>query len=248
MNDAKHLAVPAVEHRLFSRNFIKQAVCELRFPTLHEIDSPKPPLEFAHAIRKEYPTHEVRDNLKVTRAGNSPVLKTTTHLFHSKKARWSVSLRPSSLTIETSNYDSFESFGERIRFVIQACRSFIDSEFFTRIGMRYINSLPYERSSVASWINPDLVAVLSSGMFGDPSELGQQVRGTTDDGGYYFQNGLGDEDGKRVYILDFDFFAEDVEVKGAMDAIGRLHTRQYDMFMWCLGDEAKRHLESRGAG
>src|SRR5205085_1336055 len=54
-----HLSVPAVEHQHFDTNFIRTAVCEARFPTLYEIDGPRPPTEFAHALRQEYPVHNL---------------------------------------------------------------------------------------------------------------------------------------------------------------------------------------------
>ena len=46
------LNVPASGPAHYERNFIRQAVCELRFPTLYELEAPKPPASFALALRK----------------------------------------------------------------------------------------------------------------------------------------------------------------------------------------------------
>ena len=173
--------------------------------------------------------------------------RSTSHVFKSKRDQWTVNLRPSILSLETNNYHSFEDFESRIEGLVDACKSFIDSDFFTRIGVRYINVLPYDRSTVADWINPSLVSNLASGILGDPSEYAQQVRGRTSVGGYLFQHGLTAIGDKTGYMLDFDFYAEDAELKDSMGIVRELHDREHEMFLWTLGDAAKQFLDSQGA-
>ena len=50
-----NLPGPIVE---FERNFIKAAVCELRFPTLLEFRKTKPPVQLQRELQKEYPYYE----------------------------------------------------------------------------------------------------------------------------------------------------------------------------------------------
>jgi len=238
------LAVPACARQHFSQNFIKTAVCEFRFPTLHEIDGPKPPLAFAKALRKDYPTHSIMSGVNVSPTN---VDRSTTHVFKSKKGQWAVNLRPSTLSLETSRYDSFDDFEKRIADLVAACQSFIDSDFFTRVGIRYVNMLPYDRSKISDWINPTLVRNLESGIFGDATEHSQQVRGTTDEGGFFLNHGLGADGEKVGYGVDLDFYADDVEVTDAMEVVRKLHVRQYDLFMWVLGDGAKQKLNEAEA-
>jgi uncharacterized protein (TIGR04255 family) len=234
----KPLAVPAVERKHFARNFLKTAVCELRFPTLLELDSPRPPLEFARALRHEYPTQEVVSSLNL-----GTTAKQAAHVFKSKKGLWAVTLRTSSLALETSRYDSFDEFESRIGMLVEACQSFIDSDFFTRIGVRYVNAFPYDREAIAEWINPELVGSLHKGAFGDAIEFSQQVRGTTEVGGFLMQHGIVQDGKEPSYGLDLDFYAEDVDVKSAMQVVRELHKRQFDLFMWAVAGEAKRRLE-----
>ena len=59
------LTVPAMGPAHFIRNFIDQAVCELRFPTLYELEGPKPPAKFALALRKEYPIQELVESVNL---------------------------------------------------------------------------------------------------------------------------------------------------------------------------------------
>lgn len=235
---SKPLAVPSVERRQFARNFIKTAVCELRFPTLLELDSPRPPLEFAKALRREYPTHDVVSSVNL---GTSA--KQSAHTFKSKRGQWSVTLRTASLSLETHSYESFDDFEARIGALVDACQSFIDSDFFTRIGVRYVNAFPYDRATITDWINPDLAGTLHSGIFGDASEFAQQVRGETSVGGFLLQHGIVQDSKEPSYGLDLDFYAEDVEVSAAKQVVRALHEREFDLFMWAISSEAKRRLE-----
>jgi uncharacterized protein (TIGR04255 family) len=235
-----HLAVPHAERKQYRRNFIATAVCELRFPTLYELDGPKPPLAFAKAIRKDYPLSDIAQHVKVS---SGDLERMSTHQFKSKKGQWTVSLRPSSLSLETKRYESFDDFEARIKALCEAAQTFVDSDFFTRIGIRYVNVLPYDRSEIAQWINPTLVGNLAEGLFGEPTEHAQQVRGTTELGGFLLQHGISKDGEKIGYGLDFDFYAEDVEVKDTMQVVRTLHEREYDLFMWAIGEKAKKALD-----
>ena len=54
MNDENILKLPNINKIKYQSNFIRLAVCELRFPTLLELET-KEPAKFQAAIRKEYP-------------------------------------------------------------------------------------------------------------------------------------------------------------------------------------------------
>jgi uncharacterized protein (TIGR04255 family) len=245
-SDRAHLSVDQVEHQHFATNFIRTAVCELRFPTLYELDADKPPAEFAHALRKEYPTHGLAPRVNVSPAA---LARSNAHVFTSRKGQWTINLTSHTLSLETSRYGSFEDFQARIAQLVSACRSFIDSDFFTRVGIRYINVVPYDRATIAEWINPSPVGNLASGVYGDATEHAQAVRGTTEAGGFLFQHGIGPPDSTRPgYGLDYDFYAENVELKDAMAVVRSLHKREFEMFMWSLGERAKLFLRSAEAG
>ena len=235
------LSVPVSERKHYRRNFIQQAVCELRFPTLYDFDDAKPPLAFANALRKEYPAYEISHEVQIA----DHIERRVVHLFKAKKQRWSVKLRPSSVSLETTFYHSFEIFEQRLAALIDASALVIDSDFFTRIGLRYINVVPYVREKMADWVNPSLTADLAKGTFGDVAEYGQQVRGFTPEGGYFFQHGIAvGEAAKRGYSLDYDFYAEEIDVSRALRTVRSLHDQQGQLFAWSLGPAARQWLES----
>lgn len=235
------LKVPPAAAAHYARNFIRLAVCELRFPTLFELEADRPPVGFSRAIRREYPSHELLKNLNVNAAG---LARATAHSFRSKKGRWTVTLRASALSLETSNYDAFEEFQSRLDLVLNAARETIDSDFFTRVGLRYINTVPFSADGIAQWVNPALVAPLDDGTYGDVEEHWQRTRGPTAVGGYSFQHGISKEEkaGAREYLLDFDFYREDVPVSDAIKVVQQLHQLEFSMFTWTLGPEAKKYL------
>jgi len=237
----KVLSVPDVASAHYKQNLIRLAVCELRFPTLFEVEAETPPLALSKALRKEYPTHEHLKNVNVNLGG---LAHSNAHAFRSKKGRWSVTLRAAALSLETSHYDSFEEFAERLAFVVKAGESTIDSDFFTRVGLRYINILPCQPDKAAEWINPVLVGALGVGVFGSVSEYWQRVQGPTEMGGYTFTHGVQVQPGTqpREYLLDFDFFKEDVAVADTLAVVKKLHELEFSMFHWSLGPKAKEHL------
>lgn len=242
------LNVPSVDPAHYSRNFIRNAVCELRFPTIFEIEDQRPPSSFWRAVRKDFPMHSVMSGVHV---GPASLAKANAHQFSSKKSRWVLVLKSSAITLETARYDSFDEFEAQLRIVIEAAKETIDSDFFTRIGLRYINTLPCGPREIDGWVNPSLVGPLVEGVYGDVEVYSQQIRGTTGAGGYLFQHGLGVEagpnSGKNGYVLDYDFYQEEVAVSDALATVRRLHELEFSLFSWSLGDRARDFLgEKKG--
>jgi hypothetical protein len=60
----RRLTVPHVDSITYARNFIRVAVCELRFPELPSLDSPAL-IEVRQRLRTEYPLHLKPESIKV---------------------------------------------------------------------------------------------------------------------------------------------------------------------------------------
>lgn len=258
----KSLDMPKAVKTLFARNFIQQAVCELRFPTLYELDVAKPPPAFSKALRKEYPNQESVKTVNLAVGDDSA--SSFQHSFRSRGQKWTATLRTSAVVLETADYGSFDEFRSRVEFLVNAAKDVIDSDFFTRVGLRYINALPYERETIGEWVNPALVGALGQGLLGDPIEYAGRVIGVTEIGGYIIQHGiltpaarqrslgsLGIGQGiqqrpslenQTEYSLDFDLYSEDVPAGDVLSTVDRLHELEYSVFDWALGPLAKQHL------
>ena len=177
------LNVPRTEPVALPRNPIHTAVCELRFPTLVELEERGPAIA-QRRLRKIYPHFEPGSAVQI--GPGSDFHREKRFVFKSKLRDSSVSLRASAIALETDACGRFEEFARRLREVLDVTSSLIDSDFFTRVGLRYINMLP-TGGSPGGWINPMLIAPLStvytavSTIFGKKFEVTQVLATTLSD-------------------------------------------------------------------
>lgn len=247
--DADSLVTPRNENvDRYKRNFLRQAVCEFRFPTLMELGSGRPPAAFVSAIRKEYPHMEQANELMLSMGTNSPSQSVSSHIFRSAKLNWTVSLKESSFSVETTSYTTFAQMKERVSRVIDAAAKIIDSDFFTRIGLRYINVIDSVHDPVDGWVNPQLVAPLQSGALRGVQEYAGKIHVAAEDGGCLLQHGIhlkvqaGNKGLIPEYTLDIDAFRNVVALNEALDALDGAHAQAFSMFDWAIGEAAREYL------
>lgn len=241
------LNVPKVKSVRYERNFITTAVCEFRFPTLLELET-SPPTEFQKKIRKDYPFYEPQ--IVEISSSERQLSREARYLFRSKDQNWTVNLRSFSLSLETSKYLDFEDFFTRLKVLLESCKEYIDTDFFTRIGLRYLNAIPIVDNQLEGWICPDLVASLTKGVFGTAEKYSGAIQGYTEIGQYTLRHGTklvesDEEKNQSKYLLDFDYFSENIETRDVLDSIQRFNEINFSFFNWCLGEKAKSYL---GAG
>ncbi|MCX2545367.1 TIGR04255 family protein [Pseudomonas sp. COW5] len=232
----------------YKRNFLKQAVCELRFPTLMELGEQRPPASFVKALRKDYPLLELNNEFTLgigsTNTGSSNI-----HILRSTKGGWSISLKENALSIETTSYSGFDNLRERVLQVLEAAEKVIDSDFFTRIGLRYINVLKSEEEDIINWINPSLTASITSELFAGISDFGGRMQLVAEDGGCLFQHGiqLNRSNGappKPDYLIDIDTYRSEVLLTDTAAALDIMHRQAFDLFDWSITDRARSALST----
>lgn len=234
-----HLNVPDVDRVEFERNFIRLAVCELRFPTLLEFQQECPP-DFQKLMRKRYPHYERGANISLLPSGERH--SETRYIFRPIKQDLTVSLRPFAISIETRAYKHFEMFLEQVEWVVQQAVTIIDSDFFTRVGLRYINVLPVE-GNPTGWLREELVKPLTDNVFGNPPKYTQIVSGSLADGHYNFRHGLEDgQDEKRSYILDFDLYREEIQIKDLKSLLIAFNLQNFKLFRWAISNKSLDYL------
>jgi uncharacterized protein (TIGR04255 family) len=234
------LNLPDVQKVEFERNFIKTAVCELRFPTLLEFET-KPPVQLQKELRKEYPYYEPAQSVSV---GPGVVDRETRYLFRSRKKDWSVAFKASAIALETTHYTNFEEFSQRLENLFAKSRSLLDTDFFTRVGLRYIDEIPIEDGELAGWVRDDLVAPLTQGVYGTVEHFLQEVRGFTAIGRYTFRHGMAGsaQEKHRVYSLDFDFYEENVPFDSVLSMVSQFNQQSFRFFSWAIGPKALSRL------
>jgi len=238
-----HLELEKVPRRRFERNTIVQAFCELRFPTLPEIanDAPR---DFVKLIRHAFPHYEHKLDVKlgVTDRGMEQIPQAT-HRFFSPSKLWTAWLRTSAVGIETRAYVDFESFVAQVGTVMAAAQPCLDTDFFTRVGLRYINVLPAAIGDLEGWVRDELVGPMKPGPMSDAGHYWCEVRGTTEIGTYTFRYGcVGVEGQGQRYVLDADFAAESVEWADAPGCIRRLNELNYYLYSWAIGPRTREFL------
>lgn len=235
------LNVPHVESVRYERNFIKTCVCELRFPFLLELET-KQPTKLQKSLRKEYPIYEAQSTLEV---GSAPDLKKENrYVFRTKGEDWSVALRAFSVALETTNYKDFGDFTKRLQFMIEKCLPLLDTDFYTRVGLRYINAIPLEDGEIEGWVNSSIHQPLVEGAYGDVSRYLTEVRGKTECGQYTFRHGIDPEvkDNVRRYMLDYDYYMENVSINDALDLVSKFNEINFSFFSWSIGPKGIQWL------
>lgn len=231
----------------YKRNFLKQAVCEFRFPTLMELGEARPPVSFVSALRKEYPHLELANEVTIG-VGGSPG-SNNTHLLRSSKLTWTVSLKQNALLLETTSYSGFPNMKERIQRVVEAGLKVIDSDFFTRVGLRYVNVIDCCADPIDGWVNSDLVKPLLSKNFLGVGEYAGKIQLTAEDGGCLLQHGIRlkqpQQEGKPSvpeYVLDIDTFRNNVSASEYVSVLDKMHSQAFDLFDWAIDNKARDYL------
>ena len=232
--------VPAVR---YAKNFIKTAVCELRFPTLLELEA-KPPHAFQKLIRKAYPTYEAQ---VVDMGSGEEALKENRYLFRSMDTHWIVSVKSFALSLETSKYLAFEDFFDRLMVVLRSAEQFIDADFYTRLGLRYINKIPIQDGDPNEWVNSELLAPANSNVLGTLSKYACVLIGSLENGNYAMRHGFGEESkaaegSKPEYTLDVDYYCENLAAAAVAERVKEFNRMNFKLFTWCLGPKARAML------
>lgn len=235
------LNVAEVESVRYEKNLIEIAVCELRFPTILELED-KPPVNLQTKLRKYYPHYEMQERIKIGTTEEIPTRHR--YLFRSKKKTWTVSIHAGSISLETTAYTQFEEFYERLIDLLKLSKSTIDSDFFTRVGLRYINTVPIKDGDLNGWINSDIASILTGGPYGQLQKFDSDVRGYTTAGNYTFRQGIKniEEDKISEYVLDFDYYKEDVEYKDIGPLIREFNKINFSFFDWCIGPKSREYM------
>ncbi len=236
---------PKVPRVRYPRNLIKTAVCELRFPTLLEIEE-KPPRVFQQKIRKLYPFYEPQ--IFASLGNDDASDREHRYLFRSKDQKWTISLKSSAIAIETKKYVDFQDFFSRLTQILESAKDLIDSDFFTRVGLRYINEIQIEDGDLNGWVRDDLVLPLVNGVLGEASTLTSVTQGYIEGGQYTFRQAFNNKNVDTskekfpAYVLDTDYFQENVEFKDVSTLVQRFNEINFYFFNWCLGEKAKKSL------
>jgi uncharacterized protein (TIGR04255 family) len=231
------LNLPDVGLVEYQKNFINQAVCELRFPALLEFETATP-VQLQKPLRKDFPLYERQEGVSI---GLEIAKKETKHVFKSRKGDTLVSFKTSAIALEMKKYKNFGEFVKQLELLLERSKELLDTDFFTRVGLRYINEIPIGEGNLGEWIRPELVAPLIAGTYGKVNRFFQEVRGSTTTGQYSFRHGFSgvDKIEKMLYTLDFDFFDENVPFDSVLSKVNDFNRESFRFFCWTFGPKTR---------
>jgi len=176
-------------------------------------------------------------------------LKEHRYIFRSMDKQWTVSVKSFALSLETSKYTDFEDFFSRLMIVLKSAEPLIDADFYTRVGLRYINRVPVgDDGDPRGWINGDLIGPFENNVLGSVSKYASLVSGSLENGNYTMRHGIGEDEAaaakgnKREYTLDFDYYRETVEASKVSESLKEFNRTNFNFFNWCLGPKARAVL------
>jgi hypothetical protein len=137
---------------------------------------------------------------------------------------------------------------KRVLKIIEAAEKVIDTDFFTRVAIRYINVIDVGSDPVDGWVNPDLVAPLRQGAFTNIQEFAGKLLLSAEDGGCLLQHGVRlkpQVNGEKVapeYFIDIDSFRGEMPIEDVGSALDAIHEQAFNLFDWCIGEKSREYL------
>ena len=176
-----------------------------------------------------------------------------THTLRASALDWAVSLKQSAFAIETSSYTSYEEMRARTLHLVDAAAKVIDSDFFTRVGLRYVYVIDSgAEDPIDGWVNPELTGPLLSTKFRGVHDYAGRLQGADEKGGWSLHHGIRPGGPHQAdvtlscayptYLVDVDVFRTAIARTEADEVLDALHRQVGDMFDWALGAKAQAYL------
>jgi uncharacterized protein (TIGR04255 family) len=239
--------------RFYVTNCLKLVICQVRFPVLHRFEQPGFLGAFQDALKKEYPRAALEQQIGValTPAGATSVPPTHLWRFTDTSGTWSVAVAKDFVSLETTAYDRFEAFRDRLQTVLDALPG-LGVDFEDRLGLRYVNEIKHPKAlTPASWrgfLNAELLGMVGGEVLGDGViHAVQEIRLREEDGILVIRHGyIGAE--SPHYLLDLDHYDEvgkPFDRERILQRIDAYHSKMHDVFEMSITDAMRDHLGLR---
>lgn len=237
--------LPEYPPERFPRSPLIYVVCQLQFHELLSVS--KEPIEFQERVRDGFPQLERMHQWELRVDGDQSSARNTIWKFSSRDQRDTLSLRTTSLALESRGYRDFPSFLAKLTPALQAMRDTYRLEQYTRVGLRYINEVarPFrdgQRPDWRSWLNSELLPAFALrddlGGYGGSAHSVTMIR---DNGTCTLRYGinrgqLDSKDGEAL-VLDIDYSTRTaVESEFVADLLRSYNDWIYRLFRWSMGD------------
>ena len=250
---------PESQREIYSRNPLKEVICQLRFPTILQVTA-ESPAKFQDRIRQNYPYYTEEKPEPNLPKGIGDILaglslpkglQTPLHKFLTDERTRAITLNQEFLAVSEAKYRRWQDFKAEINAAEIAFRELYKPSFYTRIGLRYKNFIDRKELGFAdkSWgvlLNKSLIGPLGV------NELSPEIRETraqclmslaeVPNSFVRIIHGVAQED-SSTYLVDADFFIEEKENLDEslriLDEFNKLAAR---FFHWATTDTLRQAL------
>ena len=248
----------------YQRNPLTEVIFQARFNRLLEIESSLP-LEYQSKIGNDYPILEQRNIFKISFQSGAPQPGATPlgdqsreYDFLSQDRNWKISLSSGFIALSTRKYIHWESFRDRLNWMLNRFFEVYHPPFFTRLGLRYQNlivrsSLDLERMSWQQLLKPQILGELFSDAIPESDvesrqanlliRLSENERLQVSHG--FLMNAVSAE---VAYMIDSDFSwvgDRKADVDDAIRATNGLKDHAGRFFRWCISDQLHSAMDPK---
>ena len=259
------MPIPDSPREVYNRNPLSEVLVQLRFPTILRVSS-ETPADFQEKIRNEYPlyTHEAGEPLipglpkeisDLIKALPAMPHQAPHHTFMNEGESRFISLIQDSLAVTEKKYTNWELFRNAIRLAEDAFRDIYAPQFYSRIGLRYIDFIDKEYLGLGNvrWselLNEEFIGELGASDFADEVD-GIATQSTIriphiQEGVVRIQHGLASpENSESVgYLIDSDFsVTRRCNPDDAFEALDALNNLGGRLFRWAIKPRLRDALE-----
>lgn len=257
---------PEVKRVIYNRNPLDQVICQLRFPPILRIDA-EVPAEFQDRVRSSFPAYSETSDWKIQLPSElegqvpqeilNPIIGssgTKNHAFVSENGKLKINLTRTFFALSTREYIKWEAFTETLAPQLSTFIDIYSPDFYTRIGLRYVNIICRSTLGLPDRPWSDLIQPHVLGILSVP-EIGESVNQFEGK----FELGLSDSerlvrirtafvkaaDNEEIcYKIDNDFFiGGKVPIDGADKKLDYLNARSGRLFRWSITDLLHNSME-----
>lgn len=171
----------------------------------------------------------------------------------SRDKKWSVTIQPEQASVETTNYETWQTFYPHLRTVAEVLEKTVRPEAELRLGLRYVDQLVdppvTSPSGWSRWIRPEVLGlllhpVLAPGVEGMKQEVAlvdTPDRKATLRSGFVRDN----SSGQLIYLLDFDTYRDSMrefDAAGILTAVEELHRLALQLFQLVITPDLYTYL------
>lgn len=234
-----------------------RVVAQVRFPLVASIEQRDFIAPFQEAVRREYPALRPEKSFGLVLGTNGLVetqASTTIWRFEDVSGVWRASLAPSFVALETTRYSSRADFLDRFERLLRATRDHIDPQVIDRLGIRYIDRVPWRgpedfrrlvSADVAGpllWPVGDMVKqAITQSIFVLPDDAGElMVRWGLVPANSTIDPSAVEPSDSPSWILDLDAYvnsAQPFDVEALLARTRFFAERVYTFFRWMVTEE-----------